>query len=342
MRKLVDNGGVTDSEKENKISVYMSETNSPTKEASTLAIWMALVSVWIVWGSTYLAIRFAVETIPPFLMAGSRFLIAGGVLYLWRRLAGDTPPARFEWRSAAIVGWLLLLGANGGVSWAEQYVMSGVAALLVALAPMWMVLIDAIIPGGRKPNRWAILGVVIGFSGVALLVGPAQLTGLHGDVDPIGAGVLVMASFLWASGSIYNRGAQLPKSPLLGTGMQMLAGGTGLILLGTFCGEWGRLDITSITMQSLWGLVYLIVFGSWVGFVAYIWVLRAAPTPLVATYAYVNPLVAITVGNLLGSEPITTRLLLAAAIIVSSVAIITITQPIRRKRNKIVAPATRP
>jgi drug/metabolite transporter (DMT)-like permease len=300
------------------------------------------VSVWIVWGSTYLAIRFAVETIPPFLMAGSRFLIAGGVLYIWRRLVGDTPPAKVEWRSAVIVGWLLLMGANGGVSWAEQHVVSGVAALLVALAPMWMVIIDAIIPGGRRPNKWAILGVVIGFTGVVLLVGPAQLTGLHGDLHPIGAGVLVVASFLWASGSIYNRGAQLPKSPLLGTGMQMLAGGGGLLLLGTLSGEWGRLDITSITMQSLWGLAYLIVFGSWVGFVAYIWVLRAAPTPLVATYAYVNPLVAIVVGNLLGSEPITTRLLLAAAIIVSSVAIITITQPVRRKQSKIVGPATRP
>jgi drug/metabolite transporter (DMT)-like permease len=333
---------VTENLNGNRISVHMSEMKLPSAGASTLAIWIALVSVWIVWGSTYLAIRFAVETIPPFLMAGTRFLIAGGVLYIWRRLAGDTAPARVEWRSAAIVGSLLLLGANGGVSWAEQYVVSSVAALLVALAPMWMVVIDGIIPAGQRPNRWAVLGVMIGFSGVVLLVGPAQLTGLQGDVDPIGAGVLVVASFLWASGSIYNRGAQLPKSPLLGTGMQMLAGGAGLILLGTLIGEWGRLDMASITLQSLLGLGYLIVFGSWVGFVAYIWVLRAAPTPLVATYAYVNPLVAILVGNLIGAEPITTRLLVAAAIIVTSVAIITITQPIRRKRNKIIAPATRP
>jgi drug/metabolite transporter (DMT)-like permease len=327
--------------KGNRINAVMAEMKTPSPVASTFAIWAALVAVWIVWGSTYLAIRLAVETIPPFLMAGSRFLIAGSVLYAWRHLAGDPPPTKIEWRSAIIVGSFLLMGANGGVSWAEQYVDSSVAALLVALVPMWMVVIDALRPAGRRPNRWAVLGVVIGFMGVALLVGPSRLTGLQGDVDPVGAGVLVIASFLWASGSIYNRGAQLPGSPLLGTSMQMLAGGAGLFLLATLGGEWSRLEVASITMQSLWGLVYLIVFGSWVGFVAYIWVLRAAPTPLVSTYAYVNPLVAIMLGNLLVDEPITVRLLVAAAIIVSSVAIITITQPMRGKRGKTVVPATR-
>ena len=320
----------------------MAETNDSQPGASTFAIWTALVAVWIAWGSTYLAIRFAVETIPPFLMAGTRFMIAGGVLYIWRRLAGDQEPTKIEWRSAAIIGLLLLMGANGGVSWAEQYVVSSVAALLVALVPMWMVVLDAVRPGGRRPNRWVAFGVVIGFCGVALLVGPSQLTGFEGNVDPIGAGVLVMASFLWAIGSLYNRGAQLPKSALLGTGMQMLVGGTGLILLGTLSGEWSWLEIDAITMQSVWALVYLIVFGSWVGFVAYIWVLRAAPTPLVSTYAYVNPLVAILMGNLLGAEPITTRLLVAAAIIVSSVAIITLTQPIRGKPGRKVIPAPKP
>jgi len=323
----------------NTIDTIMSESRKPSPNASPLAIWTALVAVWIVWGSTYLAIRFAVETIPPFLMAGTRFLIAGSVLYGWRRLAGDQAPTKIEWRSAAIVGSFLLLAANGSLSWAEQYVVSSVAALLIALVPMWFVIIDGLRPGGRRPNRRSLLGVLIGFAGVILLVGPAQLTGLKGDVDLLGAVVIVMASFLWAIGSIYNRGARLPSSPLLGTGMQMLAGGTGLILLSTLSGELARLDLTSIKMQSVWGLLYLIVFGSWVGYVAYIWVLRAAPTPLVSTYAYVNPLVAIALGNLLAAEPVTPRLLVAAAIIVSSVVIITISQPVRGKKP---VPATRP
>lgn len=310
--------------------------------ASPLAIWSALVAVYIVWGSTYLAIRFAVETMPPFLMAASRFLIAGAIMYAWRRLRGDPMPTRIEWRSATIVGLFLLLGGNGGVVWAEQFVVSGVAALLVGLVPLWMVLIDAVRPGGRPPNRWSMLGVAVGFMGIALLVGPTQLMGVEERVDPVGAAVLTLAAFLWAVGSIYNRGARLPDSPLLGTGMEMLAGGAGLLVLGTLTGEWSRLDLGGISRESLMGWVYLIVFGAWVGFAAYTWLLRVAPTALVSTYAYINPLVAILMGNLLASEPLTARLLLAAATIVGSVAIITMSQPAKGKgRIGAVAPVMR-
>ena len=285
-------------------------------------IWLALIAVYIVWGSTYLAIRFAVQTIPPFIMAGTRFLIPGAILYAWRRLAGDVRPTRQQWRSAAIVGLFLLLGGNGAVTWAEQRVASGVTALIVGSAPLWMVLIDALRPGGERPNWQTTIGVLIGLAGIALLVGPAEFSGSQLQMDTPGVAMLLLAALLWAVGSLYSRNAQLPSSPLLGTGMEMLAGGAGLYLAGTLTGEWGRLDLAAIAPSSLLGLGYLIAFGSLVGFVAYTWLLRVAPTPLVATYAYVNPLIAIFMGNLLAKEALTPRLIIAALVIVSAVALI--------------------
>lgn len=299
------------------------------KNPSNLAIWGAMLAVYVVWGSTYLAIRFAVETMPPFLMAGVRFLIPGALLYVWQRRAGAPPPTKIEWRSAAIVGGFLLVGGNGLVVWAEQRVVSGIAALLVGSAPLWMVLLDMLRPRGRKPASLAILGVLVGFGGITLLVGPEQLFGATHGVDLIGAGALTLAAFFWAVGSLYSRGAQLPDSPLLGTGMEMLAGSLGLFALGTLTGDWARLDLALITPRSVWSLLYLIVFGSLVGFVAYTWLLRVAPTTLVSTYAYVNPVVAIFMGNWLAGEPLTARILLATTIIVGSVALITVKQPAR-------------
>jgi drug/metabolite transporter (DMT)-like permease len=286
-----------------------------------LKIWLAMLAVYIFWGSTYLAIRFAVETMPPFLMASTRFLIAGSILFLWRRAAGDRPPARIEWRAAAVVGLLLLLGGNGGVTWAEQRVPSGVAALMVGSAPLWMVLIDALRPGGTRPNFQTALGVLVGFAGILILIGPGEMDG-GGSMDPAGTVVLLLAGFLWAVGSLYSRGAKLPSSPLLGTGMEMLAGGVGLLLAGTLTGEWARVDLAGISTKSLLGLAYLIVFGALVGYSAYTWLLRVAPTPLVSTYAYVNPLIAVFIGNLFAQEPLTPRILISALVIVSSVALI--------------------
>jgi drug/metabolite transporter (DMT)-like permease len=310
-----------------------------------------MLAVYIVWGSTYLAIRFAIETMPPFLMAATRFLVAGAILYTFRRARGDTAPTRIEWRSAAIVGALLLVGGNGGVVWAEQFVESGIAALLVGSAPLWMVLLDALRPGGAQRARRSTnkrqsflttAGVVIGFLGIGLLVSPSSLTGMAGEVNPLGAGVLTLACFFWALGSLYNRGAKLPSSPLLGTGMEMLAGGAGLLLLGTLTGEWGQLDLAGISTRSLLGLGYLVIFGSLVGFASYTWLLRVAPTALVSTYAYVNPLVAILLGNLLAQEPLTPRVLIATAIILSAVAVITFNQPARHKPEELVEPEPAP
>jgi drug/metabolite transporter (DMT)-like permease len=308
------------------------------KAPSSAAIWTGLIAIYIVWGSTYLAIRFAVETMPPFLMAGFRFLVAGSVLYAFQRLRGDKTPIRVEWRSAAIVGLFLLVGGNGGLTWAEQRVTSGIASLMIASVPLWIAVLDTVRPGGRRPGKWVILGVLTGFAGIIILIGPSQLIGYDNQVDMLGAAVLLFAAFSWAVGSLYNRGARLPASPLLGTGMEMLVGGLGLFILGTISGEWSQLDPSAISTRSILGLIYLIVFGSWVGFASYTWLLRVAPTMLVSTYAYVNPLVAIFLGSLLAGEELTPRVLIAAVIILGSVAMITLTQPATSKSASVEAP----
>jgi len=287
-----------------------------------LRIWTALLALYIIWGSTYLAIRFAVGTIPPFLMAGTRFLVAGIILFAWRRLAGDPAPTARQWRSTAIIGLLLLLGGNGLVSWAEQNVASGIAALLIGSVPFWMVMIEAIRPGGARPNGVGIFGLCVGFGGIVLLVEPWQANNGVIGTHLMGVGALLVAAFLWSLGSIYSRSADLPKSSLLSTGMEMLGGGAGLYLTGTLTGEWQALDIASISSRSWLGLAFLIVFGSLMGFTAYAWLLRVAPVSLVATYAYVNPLVAILLGSLLAQEVLNARILMAALVIVGAVVLI--------------------
>lgn len=295
-----------------------------------------MLAVYIVWGSTYLAIRFAVQTMPPFLMASARFLIAGSVLYIWRRLKGDPAPTKIEWRSAAIVGLCLLLGGNGGLVWAEQHVASSIAALLIGATPLWMALIDALRPGGQKPSLQTVLGIIIGFCGIALLINPTQVAGGGESVDLVGAIVLLGAAFAWSAGSLYSRKAALPASPLLGTAMEMLVGGAALLLFGILVGDVGRLHLRAIAPASWLGLGYLVVFGSWIGFSAYTWLLRVAPTPLVSTYAYVNPVVAVVLGFLLADEPLTARSILATVIIVGAV-ILTTRKPATKPQPAIPA-----
>jgi drug/metabolite transporter (DMT)-like permease len=286
-----------------------------------MKIIFAFASVYLIWGSTYLAIRFAVETMPPFLMAGLRFVIAGAAMYLWLRLRGEARPTNLvHWRSAAIVGGLLLLGGNGGVVWAEQTVPSGLTALLIATVPMWMVLIDWVRPKGVRPTRSVVAGLILGFFGLIILIGPQDLA--HGQVSLIGALVLVSASLLWAIGSIYSRHAPLPASPLLGTAMEMLAGGILLLVAGVLTGEWARWDWEHISFNSWVSFIYLILFGSLIGFTAYIWLLRVTTPARAGTYAFVNPVVAVFLGWALASEPITLQTLLAAAIIITGVAVI--------------------
>ncbi len=286
-----------------------------------LRIWIALLAIYLIWGSTYLAIRYAVESIPPFLMAGTRFLTAGIVLYTWRRLAGDPAPTARQWRSTAIIGLLLLLGGNGLVSWAEQTVPSGIAALLIGTIPLWMVLTESIRRGGVKPGLSTVLGLMTGFGGILVFIWPL-LTGTSEHLNPLGVVALLFAAFSWAVGSVYSKSAELPPSSLMTTAAEMLTGGLGLYFIGALLGEWNMLDFATITARSWLGLAYLTVLGSLVGFVAYAWLLRHAPISLVATYAYVNPLVAILLGSLLAQESFSARILLAALIIIGSVVLI--------------------
>jgi drug/metabolite transporter (DMT)-like permease len=255
-----------------------------------------------------------------------RFLIAGSILFVYRRLAGDPLPRWNEARSAGIVGLFLLLGGNGAVVWAEQTVPSGLAALMVSSSPLWMMLLEAARPGATRPTPRAILGIVIGFVGVLLLLWPGKSGGLL-QVAPWGAGVLVFATLAWAFGSIYSRYAELPSAPLMGSAVEMLVGGVALALLGAVSGEFGRVNLAAISTPSLAGLLYLIIGGSLIGYTAYTWLLRVAPTSLVSTYAYVNPLVALLIGSLLGNEDLSARTLVAAAVILGSVALITIRRP---------------
>lgn len=286
----------------------------------------AFAAIYLIWGSTYLGISFAIETIPPFLMAASRFLIAGGILYTWMRLTGAPRPALHHWKTMAIIGGLLLMGGNGLVTWAEQHVPSSLAALIIGATPVWFALVDWIAFGGRRPGGRMAAGLVLGLAGVALLVGPADLAG--GDhVDPLGAGALMLASMCWATGSLYSRGARMPDPPALATGMEMLAGGVLLLIAGTINGDWAHLDISAISLKSALALLYLALFGSLVAFSAYIWLLRHTTATRASTYAYVNPVVALFLGWALAGEEITPRTLAAAAIIVGAVVVITTYHP---------------
>jgi drug/metabolite transporter (DMT)-like permease len=284
-------------------------------------IWIALLAVYLVWGSTYLVIRFAVETLPPFLSAGLRFLVSGLILLAWRYAAGDALPTLRQWRSAAIVGSLLLLGGNGLVCWAEQTVPSGVAALMIGAVPMFLVVADALRPKGAKPTGRVVTGLVMGFCGIYLLVGPSDFSlGLQWDV--LGVVALLSAGPLWAIGSVYSKTADLPNSGLMTTGAEMLTGGFSLMIASGLSDEWTGFSFTQVSTHSWLALAYLTAFGSMVGFVAYIWLLQNAPIPLVATYAYVNPLVAVFLGNWFAQEPLTPRILSAGAIIIGAVIFI--------------------
>lgn len=291
-----------------------------TPAASRGAILAALAAVYLVWGSTYLAIRFAVETLPPFLMAGVRFTVAGALLYGWRRARGHARPTGPQWRAAIVVGALMLMAGNGGVVWAEQWVESGTAALLVASVPLWMVLMEWLRPGGRPPRPSVWVGVLVGLMGVGLLMGAPTPTG--GDRYTVGVVVLVLASVAWAVGSLYSRSAVLP-APLMATAMQMLAGGILLLVVGVGAGELVGLEPESFSLKSLLALLYLILFGSLIGFTSYVWLLRVTPPAIASTYAYVNPVVAVFLGWLLAGERITPRILVASAVIVGGVAVIT-------------------
>ncbi|HEY0709492.1 MAG TPA: EamA family transporter [Polyangia bacterium] len=289
----------------------------------------AFTVLYVVWGSTYLAMRMAVQTLPPFLLASVRFFTAGLILALWSRRSLPRL-SRAHVREAAISGGLLLVVGNGGVVWAVQFIPSGLTALMVATVPLWMVLIDWA-TGGQRPRALVALGLLAGLAGVALLLGPAAFAGAHGaslgdpgSIPPLAAGVLVMAAVSWSVGSLRARRApRLPEAPLLLTGLQMLFGGLGLGILALATRELGALHPDRISLASVLAVAYLIVFGSLLGYTAFIWLLERVSSARVSTYAYVNPGIAVFLGWAIGHEPLSGRLLLGAAIILGAVAIIT-------------------
>jgi drug/metabolite transporter (DMT)-like permease len=290
-----------------------------SKRVLTLA---TLLIVYVVWGTTYLGIRLAVQTIPPFMMAGIRFLVAGLAVYLYVRLTGAEKPTREHWRDAGIVGGLLLLGGNGLVSWSEQLVPSGIAALLVATVPLWMIMLGFLGKGRRRPGVVTLAGILLGFSGIGLLVLPSG--GASGRMSPMGVAALIVASFFWSLGSLYSRRARVPTSPMLSVSMQMIVGGALLLLASGLLGEWPRLDLALVTLRSALGMGYLVLFGSIIAYSAYIWLLKNADPTWVSTYAFVNPIVAVFVGWLIADEQLTVSSLWASGVIILSVVIITI------------------
>jgi drug/metabolite transporter (DMT)-like permease len=286
---------------------------------------LALLVVYVVWGSTFLAIAYVVETLPPFLAAGARFLASGSILLgflvaqdRWRRHRGATRLARprlVEWRTAVIVGGLLLLGGNGMVMVAEKVIPSGVAAVMIATEPIWIAFFEALVTR-RRPSLLAMGGVLVGLAGVAVLLVPG---GGGGGLEPWGIGLLMLANIGWAAGSIYARHGPLPGNGLLATGMEQLAGGATLVLAALVVGEVWRVDLAAVSVQSWLALGYLVVFGSLLAFTAYTWLLKHVPVTTVATYAYVNPVVAVALGALFHGEQLTPRTLLAAALIIGAV-----------------------
>jgi len=287
---------------------------------------VAFAAVYVIWGSTYLAIKVGLESLPPFLLMGVRSALAGAVLYGWARARGAPAPDAAHWWTGASIGVLLFVGGHGGLAWSQQRVPSGVASLVVATIPIWMTLIDWRRTGGAAPSARVWLGLALGLAGVGLLTEPYDVLG-GAPVDSAGVAVLVGASIAWAIGSVHAKHARLPGSAALTAGMGLLAGGAGLLTLAVLTGQIASLP--HISARSAAALAYLIIPGSIVAFVAYVWLLKVTTPTRVSTYAYVNPVVALTLGWLLGGEALSPRVLAAAALMLTGVAAI-VARPPRR------------
>jgi drug/metabolite transporter (DMT)-like permease len=292
--------------------------------ASRVKLIAAFAAIYVIWGSTYLAILMAIQTLPPLLMAGSRFLVAGLILLAWAFRSAPAMPTKRQLRNAAIIGLLLLVGGNG----AEREVSSGLAALIVATLPIWMVLLEWARPGGTTPTRGVVVGLILGLVGLAVLIGPAVL---HPDavgtanngIRIVGVVILMIGEISWATGSILARHMDLPRSAPLATAIEMLAAGVVFIVVSMLTHEPEFFDIARVSGRSIAGLIYLITFGSLVALSAYVWLLKVSTTAKVATYAYVNPVVALFLGWALAGERLSLRTAIASAIIIAAVAAIT-------------------
>jgi Permeases of the drug/metabolite transporter (DMT) superfamily len=286
------------------------------------ALLLAFASIYLIWGSTYLGIRIAIETMPLFLMAGARFLIAGALLYAILRWRGAPRPTFRQWRIATVIGTFLLLGGNGLVVWAEQFVPSGITALIIGIQPLFFVLTEWAWPGGLRPSLVTAAALLLGFAGVAWLAAPWE-TSTSNALHLGGVSAILLACVSWAFGSIYSRHSQHGADPLLASSLQMLTGGSVLLLVALLHGDFAQLDLAAISADSWWAFSYLLLFGSLVGFSTFVWLMKHSTPARVSTYAYVNPLVAVFLGWLIRDEPVTVRTLICAAVIVTAVVIIT-------------------
>ncbi len=282
---------------------------------------LAFAAIYVIWGTTYLAIRYSIETLPPFLMSSARFLIAGGLLFAWGRFRGVPTPRLTYWKPAVAASAFLMVGGQGMVAWAESRIPSGLAAVLISIMPIWMLGLNWVRPGGQRPDRKMITGLVVGFVGVVILIGPWQTGGR--DVDLLGVAGVLFAALSWAAGSLYTRSVKMPVPHLMVTAMQMLSGTVLLLLVGSAMGEWEHVSSTRISAVSVAAMFYLALVGSLVALSAYMWLLRVCAPSRASTYAYVNPVVAVFLGWLVAGESFTPRMLVAAAIILGAVVLVT-------------------
>ena len=303
--------------------------------SESLRVTLCFLAVYLIWGSTYLGIRYAIETLPPLIMAGVRYLLAGAIVFAWGLRSGTSPTVH-NWREAALLGGLFFLGGNGAVVWAEQRIPSGIASLLIATMPLWVVLLDWLRPGGSRPHPLVGVGVALGFGGLLLLVSANGADSTR--IDTAGAVVLVAGALSWAIGSLHARRADLPRSLPLASGMEMIAGGMLLVLGGLVGGELGGVRLEAISARSVLAFGYLVIFGSIVAFSAFTYLIEAAPPSRVSTYAYVNPVVAVVLGWLLAGEVVTARTVTGAAVIVGAVAMVTAGASGRTARGSTPAP----
>lgn len=297
---------------------------------SRTSLILAFAAIYLIWGSTYLGIRIAVETMPPFLMAGVRFLLAGVVLFTFVKARGVAWPTWTQIRDNTFIGIFLLLGGNGLVVYAEQFIPSGITALIIGVSPLFMVLTEWAWPGGSRPTAPTITGLLLGFAGVAWLAAPWEQTGP--GALPLGAVFAILAGCAsWSLGSIFSRRARQPAPPFMASSLQMLGGGCALLLTGLAHGDFQRFNMHTVSAHSWWAFGYLVVVGSLVAYSTFVWLIKVSTPARVSTYAYVNPVVAVFLGWLIANEPVTTRTLAAAGIIVASVVII-VTQKNRPQR----------